>query len=41
MKYNYALNGLSITNPEQYRKINDVLTEKNNRKKDLLDMVIL
>jgi DNA-directed RNA polymerase specialized sigma24 family protein len=39
MKYNYALNGLSITNPEQYRKINAVLTEKNNRKKDLLDMV--
>ena len=39
MKYYNALNGLSQKDPERYRKINAVLTEKNNRKKDLLDMV--
>ena len=39
MKYYNALNGLSQKDPERYRKINAVLTEKNNQKKDLLDMV--
>ena len=34
----YVMGGLSVTDPERYRKINAVLTEKS-RKKDLLDVV--
>ena len=33
------MDGLSITDPVRYRKINAVLTDKGNKKKDLLDMV--
>ena len=33
------MDGLSMTDPVRYRKINAVLTEKGNKKKDLLDMV--
>ena len=39
MKYYNALNGLSQKDPKRYKKINAVLTEKNNQKKDLLDVV--
>ena len=35
---NIDMDGLSVTDPEKYRKINDVLTERG-KKKDLLDMV--
>ena len=41
-KYNnwgIDMGGLSMTDPERYRKINAVLTGKNNKKKDLLDVV--
>lgn len=31
--------GLSMTDPERYRKINAVLTDKGNKKKDFLDIV--
>ena len=33
------MDGLSMTDPVRYRKINAVLTDKGNKKKDLLDMV--
>ena len=33
------MGGLSMTDPERYRKINAVLTDKNKTKEDLLDMV--
>ena len=33
------MDGLSITDPVRYRKINAVLTDKGNKKKDLLDRV--
>jgi RNA polymerase sigma factor (sigma-70 family) len=41
-KYNnwgIDFDGLSMTDPERYRKINAVLTDKGNKKKDLLDIV--
>jgi len=37
-KYN-DFDCLSMTDPERYRKINAVLTDKGNKKKDLLDIV--
>ena len=33
------MGGLSMTDPERYRKINAVLTDKNKTKEDLLDVV--
>jgi len=41
-KYNnwgIDFDGLSMTDPERYRKINAVLTDRGNKKKDLLDIV--
>jgi len=41
-KYNnwgIDFDGLSMTDPERYRKINAVLTDKGNKKKDFLDIV--
>lgn len=37
-KYN-DFDCLSMTDPERYRKINAVLTDKGNKKKDFLDIV--
>ena len=33
------MDGLSMTDPVRYRKINAVLTDRGNKKKDLVDMV--